>query len=416
MAARSIIKYLRPKTVVPQIHRCASALSAFEIQHKTPTIKKVMPMPKAHYGGRHTVTLLPGAGIGPELMNYVKEVSKYFRVLSTKNNITLKDKFLHNFFFIYFLQVFSYAGVPVDFEDVEIDPNANDNIDLDYAITSIRRNGVALKGNIETRSTEAGVLSRNVALRNELDLYVNVLHCVSYPGVNSRHKNIDIVIVRQNTEGEYAMLEHESVKGVVESMKVITSVNSERLARYAFEYAKRNGRKKVTTVHKANIMKLSDGLFLEISRRVAKDYPDITHNNMIIDNTCMQLVSNPHQFDIILTTNLYGAIVSNVVCGLLGGAGLLAGKNFGDHYTIFEPGTRNTGTGIAGKNIANPIAMLNAAVDMLRHLGHKYHASLIQNAINKTINQGIHTRDLGGQATSREVVDTIMKHIKTASD
>lgn len=313
-------------------------------------------------------------------------------------------------------QVFRYAGVPVDFEDIDIDPNADNNDDLEYAITSIRRNGVALKGNIETRSTEADVLSRNVALRNELDLYVNVLHCVSYPGVNSRQKNIDIVIVRQNTEGEYAMLEHESVNGVVESMKVITSSNSERVARYAFEYAKRNGRKKVTTVHKANIMKLSDGLFLEISRDVAKDYPDIVHNDMIIDNTCMQLVSNPHQFDVVLTTNLYGAIVSNVVCGLLGGAGLLAGKNYGDHYTIFEPGTRNTGTSIAGKNIANPIAMLNAGVDMLRHLGHKDHATLIQNAINKTINQGVQTRDLGGQASSREVVDTIMKHIKIASD
>lgn len=303
----------------------------------------------------------------------------------------------------------------MDFEDVDIDLNADDTLDLDYAITSIRRNGVALKGNIETRSTEAGVISRNVALRNELDLYVNVLHCVSYQGVNSRQKNIDIVIVRQNTEGEYAMLEHESVKGVIESMKVITNSNSERVARHAFEYAKRNGRKKVTTVHKANIMKLSDGLFLDISRRVAKDYPEITHNDMIIDNTCMQLVSNPHQFDIILTTNLYGSIVSNVVCGLLGGAGLLSGKNYGDHYTVFEPGTRNTGTAIAGKNIANPIAMLNAAVDMLRHLGNKHHATIIQNAINKTINQGVHTRDLGGTATSREVVDAILKHIKIAT-
>lgn len=312
-------------------------------------------------------------------------------------------------------QVFKYAGVPVDFEDVDIDPNADDNVDLDYAITSIRRNGVALKGNIETRSTEAGVMSRNVALRNELDLYVNVLHCVSYPGVNSRQKNIDIVIVRQNTEGEYAMLEHESVSGVIESMKVITRSNSERVARFAFEYAKRHGRKKVTTVHKANIMKLSDGLFLDISRRVAKDYPEITHNDMIIDNTCMQLVSNPHQFDIVLTTNLYGSIVSNVVCGLLGGAGLLAGKNYGEHYTVFEPGTRNTGTSIAGKNIANPIAMLNAAVDMLRHLGHKHHSAIIQTAINKTINKGVHTRDLGGSATSREVVDNILKHIKIAT-
>lgn len=143
------------------------------------------------------------------------------------------------------MQIFRFAGVPVDFEDIDIDPNAHNNDDLFYAITSIRRNGVALKGNIETRSREPGVLSRNVALRNELDLYVNVLHCVSYKGVSSRQKNIDIVIVRQNTEGEYAMLEHESVKGVVESMKVITTSNSERVARYAFEYARRNGRKKV---------------------------------------------------------------------------------------------------------------------------------------------------------------------------
>lgn len=158
-------------------------------------------------------------------------------------------------------------------------------------------------------------------------------------------------------------------------------------------------------------MKLSDGLFLETSRNVAKEYPDIKLNDMIIDNTCMQLVSNPHQFDVVLTTNLYGAIVSNVVCGLLGGAGLLAGKNFGDHYTVFEPATRNTGAAIAGKNIANPIAMLNASVDMLRHLGHKNHAMVIQKAIIKTINDGIHTKDLGGTATSREVVDNILKYI-----
>ncbi|XP_063992092.1 isocitrate dehydrogenase [NAD] subunit gamma, mitochondrial [Diachasmimorpha longicaudata] len=384
MAARSLARYVQSRAITPQIHRCATSMSAFEIQHRTPTIKKIMPIPKAHYGGRHAVTLLPGAGIGPELMGYVKEV-------------------------------FSYAGVPVDFEDVDIDPNADDNEDLDYAITSIRRNGVALKGNIETRSREAGVLSRNVALRNELDLYVNVLHYVSYPGVNSRQKNIDIVMVRQNTEGEYAMLEHESVDGVVESMKIITRSNSERVARYAFEYAKRNGRKKITTVHKANIMKLSDGLFLETARQIGKEYPDIQLNDMIIDNTCMQLVSNPHQFDVILTTNLYGAIVSNVVCGLLGGAGLLAGKNYGDHYTIFEPATRNTGAAIAGKNIANPIAMLNAACDMLRHLGHKTHATVIQTAINKTINAGVHTADLGGTATSRDVVDNVLKHIKIAT-
>ncbi|KAJ8668430.1 hypothetical protein QAD02_010093 [Eretmocerus hayati] len=388
MAGRCIMKYVQPKSIAPQLHvRCVSSklgLSGFEIQHKTPTIKKVMPIPKAHYGGRHTVTLLPGAGIGPELMGYVKEI-------------------------------FKYAGVPVDFEEIDIDPNTEDAEDFEYAITSIRRNGVALKGNIETRSKQVGVVSRNVALRNELDLYINALHCVSYAGVPSRQKNIDIVIIRQNTEGEYAMLEHESAKGVVESMKVITTSNSERVARYAFEYARRNNRKKVTTVHKANIMKLSDGLFLETSRRVAKDYPDITLNDMIIDNTCMQLVANPHQFDIMLTTNLYGAIVSNVICGLLGGAGLLSGKNYGDHYTVFETATRNTGASIAGKNIANPIAMLNASVDMLRHLGHKQHAIIIQEAINKTISSGVLTKDLGGAATSREVVDNILNRIKQAS-
>lgn len=158
-------------------------------------------------------------------------------------------------------------------------------------------------------------------------------------------------------------------------------------------------------------MKLSDGLFLETSRKMGKEYCDIKLNDMIVDNTCMQLVSNPHQFDVVLTTNLYGAIVSNVVCGLLGGAGLLSGKNFGDHYTVFETATRNTGAAIAGKNIANPIAMLNAAVDMLRHLGHKDHAAVIQKAINKTINDGVHTKDLGGTATSREVVDNILKYI-----
>ena len=209
---------------------------------------------------------------------------------------------------------------------------------------SIKRNGVALKGNIETKSESTVIISRNVALRNELDLYINVLNCKSYPGVKSRQKNIDIVIIRQNTEGEYSMLEHESISGVVESMKVVTKFNSERVARYAFEFAKRHGRKKVTIIHKANIMKLSDGLFLETSKRVAKDYPGIEHNDMIIDNCCMQLVSKPHQFDVMIMTNLYGTIVSNVVCGLVGGPGILSGKNYGDHYAVFEPGTRNTGT------------------------------------------------------------------------
>lgn len=363
------------------ILRKASTQSAFDIQHKTPLVRKVSAIPKALYGGRHAVTMLPGGGIGPELMSYVKEV-------------------------------FRYAGVPVDFETIQIDPKSDSNEDLEYAITSIRRNGVAIKGNIETRSENTGVMSRNVALRNELDLYVNVLNCKSYSGVQARQKDIDIVIIRQNTEGEYAMLEHESVDGVVESMKVVTQSNSERVARYAFEFAKRHGRKKVTTIHKANIMKLSDGLFLETSRKIAKEYPEIEHNDMIIDNCCMQLVSKPHQFDVMIMTNLYGTIVSNVVCGLVGGAGLLSGKNYGDHYAVFEPGTRNTGTSIAGKNVANPIAMLCASVDMLEHLGHKQHAELIDKAITKTVCvDRIHTPDLGGSASSTDVVRSIVDNI-----
>lgn len=226
--------------------------------------------------------------------------------------------------------------MPIDFEVIDIDSNAESNDDLEYAITSIKRNGIAIKGNIETKSESAEVMSRNVAIRNELDLYVNVLECKSYEGIRARHSNIDVIIIRQNTEGEYAMLEHESVKGVVESMKIVTQENSERVIRFAFEYAKKYGRKKVTTIHKANIMKISDGLFLEISKQIAKDYPDIKHDNMIIDNCCMQLVSNPHQFDVMVMTNLYGSIVSNVLCGLIGSAGLLSGKNYGDHVWFFS--------------------------------------------------------------------------------
>jgi len=346
-------------------------------------VPRYKALPKAKYGGRNTVTLLPGGGIGPELCGYVKEI-------------------------------FNYAGVPVDFEEVSIDPYSDSNEDLDNALTSIRRNGVGLKGNIETKSEDPNVISRNVALRNELDLYVNILHCYNYPGIVSRHKDVDIYIVRQNTEGEYSMAEHEGVPGVVQSLKIVTKTNSERLARYAFEFARKQGRKKVTTVHKANIMKSSDGLFLAISKEVAKDYPEIQHNDMIIDNCCMQLVSKPHQFDVMLMPNLYGTIVSNVVCGLVGGAGLLSGRNYGDHYAVFEPGTRNTGTAIAGKNIANPISMLNAGVDLLVHLDLPNHAQIIRDAIDKTINiDGIHTADLGGTASSTEVVESVLKYLQT---
>nr|CAI5838199.1 unnamed protein product [Callosobruchus analis] len=381
MTTRIILR--APTALGRQLIRGQHTMSAFEQQHKTPLTKRIDPIPLAMYGGRQAVSMLPGGGIGPELMSYVRDV-------------------------------FKYAGAPVDFETVDIDANSESNEDLDYAITSIKRNGVAIKGNIETKSKSAETLSRNVAIRNELDLYVNVLHCKSYPGIPARQSNIDLMIIRQNTEGEYAMLEHECIDGVIESMKVVTASNSDRVARFAFEFAKRNGRKKITTIHKANIMKLSDGLFLETSKKIAKEYPEIEHNEMIIDNCCMQLVSNPHQFDVMLMTNLYGSIVSNVCCGLIGGAGLLSGRNYGDHYAIFEPATRNTGKAIAGKNIANPIAMLNAGIDMLNHLGHTQHAELITKAMVKTICEDkIHTPDLGGTAKSTDVIQNIIDYILT---
>ncbi|XP_060878862.1 isocitrate dehydrogenase [NAD] subunit gamma, mitochondrial-like [Metopolophium dirhodum] len=355
----------------------------FDIQQKHPQAQRPVGLPRARYGGRNAVTMLPGEGIGPELMGYVKEV-------------------------------FLEGGVPVDFETVQIDPKSDNNDDLEYAIMSIRRNGVCIKGNIETQSLDSAIISRNVTIRNELDLFVNAINVQSYNNICSRHKNVDVIVVRQNTEGEYAMLEHEGVKGVVESMKVITKTNSVRLARYTFELAKNNGRSKVTAIRKANIMKLSDGLFLETCKNMSLNYPDIKFDHMIIDNCCMQLVSNPHQFDVMVMPNLYGAIVSNVICGLVGGAGLISGKNYGDHYAVFEPGTRNTGSSIAGTNTANPIAMLNASADMLEHLGHKVHCDKIRTAICKTLNEDmIHTADINGTAKSSDVVQNIIKYVKS---
>ncbi|MBN3320556.1 IDHG1 dehydrogenase, partial [Atractosteus spatula] len=193
------------------------------------------------------------------------------------------------------------------------------------------------------------------------------MHCQSLPGVQTRHRNIDIMIIRENTEGEYSSLEHD-VPGVVESLKIITKLNSLRIADYAFRQARQKGRRKVTAVHKANIMKLGDGLFLQCCREVASGYPDITFDSMIVDNTTMQLVSKPQQFDVMVMPNLYGNVVSNVCAGLVGGPGLVPGANYGRDYAVFETATRNTGKSIANKNIANPTAMLLASCMMLDHL------------------------------------------------
>uniref|UniRef100_A0A6A7FXG5 Isocitrate dehydrogenase [NAD] subunit gamma n=2 Tax=Hirondellea gigas TaxID=1518452 RepID=A0A6A7FXG5_9CRUS len=343
--------------------------------------EKSAEFPHAVYGGRHTVSLMAGDGIGPEMVNYVKEV-------------------------------FTTAGVPVEFENIKLDKLNNKQEDFHKALLSIRRNGVALKGSIESAySDPLFTKSRNAMLRVELDLYANVIHCNSYKGVNSRY-DIDTVIIRQNTEGEYAMKEHEIVPGVVESMKIITSLESVKLAHYAFNYATENNRKKITCVHKANIMKASDGLFLETMRNVAEEYPDIEFSDMIVDNMCMQLVSKPDQFDVIVAPNLYGLVCQNIVCGLAGGAGLYCGSNHGEKFSIFEPGTRNTASYLS-HNVGNPVAMLSASVAMLNHLNLKTHADVIGSAIRKTISEDmIHTRDIGGSASSMDVVQNVIKHIK----
>uniref|UniRef100_A0AAR2KIQ1 Isocitrate dehydrogenase [NAD] subunit, mitochondrial n=1 Tax=Pygocentrus nattereri TaxID=42514 RepID=A0AAR2KIQ1_PYGNA len=296
--------------------------------------------PPAKYGGRHTVTLIPGDGIGPELLNHAQEL-------------------------------FRFCCVPVDFEVVNVDSSLTSEDEINNAVTAIRRNGVALKGNIETNhNLPPSHKSRNNLLRTSLDLYANVMHCQTLPGVQTRHKDIDIIIIRENTEGEYSSLEHENVPGVVESLKIITRVNSLRIAEYAFRQAREKGRRRVTAVHKANIMKLGDGLFLQCCKEVAAGYPDITFDNMIVDNTTMQLVSKPQQFDVMVMPNLYGNVVSNVCAGLVGGPGLVPGANYGKDYAVFETATRNTGKSIANKNIANPTATLLASCLMLDHLGY----------------------------------------------
>lgn len=333
----------------------------------------------ALYGGRHTVTMLPGSGIGPEMMEYVKTV-------------------------------FKYLGVPVDFEEISIAPDVSGNDDLEYAITSIKRNGVAIKGNIETPSREVGVISRNVAIRNELDLYINILECKPHPALNLRHKDFDIAIIHQNTEGEYSMLEHEVSEGIVETLRIATVKNAQRVCRRAFEYATVNGRRKVTTIHQTDILTYSDGLFLETAYRTAMEYPKIRHDDINIDFCSLQILRNPELFDVLNMTNLYGNIISNIVCGIAGGPGLYSGKNFGEQYAVFEPATRNTGTTLAGKNVANPISMLNASVNLLDYLGLHSYANVIKNAIFKTLsNTKFHTADLGGQATASEVIENILK-------
>jgi isocitrate dehydrogenase (NAD+) len=274
-------------------------------------------------------------------------------------------------------------------------------------LESIGRNKVALKGPITT-PVGKGFTSVNVGLRKKLDLYANLRPVRALPNVPCRYPELDLVVVRENTESLYAGLEHVVVPGVVESIKIITEKASTRIARYAFEYARREGRKKVTCVHKANIMKLSDGLFLDCFRKVAADYPEITAEDKIVDNACMQLVMRPEQFDIMLLENLYGDIVSDLCAGLVGGLGLVPGANIGELGAVFEA-VHGSAPDIAGQGIANPTALLQSGILMLRHLGERDPADRVERAMLKVFNDGrVRTRDIGGTASTYEFADAII--------
>ncbi|KAG8134238.1 hypothetical protein E2320_007370 [Naja naja] len=285
--------------------------------------------------GAFPVTLLPGDGVGPELMHSVKEV-------------------------------FKVAGVPVQFDEhhlSEVQNLASEEI-LEQVLESMQR------------------------ARRKLDLFANVVHVSSLPGYKTRHNNLDLVIIREQTEGEYSSLEHESAKGVIECLKIITRAKSQRIAKFAFDFATKKGRNKVTAVHKANIMKLGDGLFLRCCEEVAELYPKITFDTMIIDNCCMQLVQNPYQFDVLVMPNLYGNIIDNLAAGLVGGAGVVPGESYSADFAVFEMGARHPFAQAVGRNIANPTAMLLSSANMLRHLNLEHHSAMISDAVKKVIKVG----------------------------
>jgi isocitrate dehydrogenase (NAD+) len=331
---------------------------------------------------KHRITLVPGDGIGPEV-----------------TRATLK--------------VIEAAGIDVEWETINAGADAFQKYGQylpDELMDSIRRNKVAIKGPIST-PIGPGFASINVALRKALNLYANFRPIKNLPGVKSRFENVDIIVVRENTEDLYSGLEHVVVPGVVESLKIITAEASTRIARFAFEYARRHQRTKISAVHKANIMKLSDGLFLECVRNVAKLYPEVGYEELIVDNTCMQMVLDPSQFDIMLLENLYGDIVSDLGAGLVGGLGLVPGANLGEECAIFEP-VHGSAPKIAGKNAANPTAMLLSAVLMFHHLGESEKASLIASAVEKVYVQGkALTADLGGTTSTTQFTDAIVQHL-----
>jgi len=331
----------------------------------------------------HTITLIPGDGIGPEVSAAVKKIIAAAGVQISWEEIPARAEFERRS--ISFMQ----SGV----------------------VDSIRKNGVALKGPMET-AVATGAPSINVGLRKALDLYANLRPVQNLEGVQARFTGVDIVLIRENTEDLYAGLEHTVVPGVVESLKIITERASTRIARYAFEYAKKFGRKKIHAIHKANIMKLSDGLFLTSIRKVAEEYPQVQYKELIIDNACMQMVLDPHQFDMLLLTNLYGDIMSDLAAGLVGGLGVVPSGNIGEKAAVFEA-VHGTAPDIAGKGVANPTALLMSGIMMLRHIGESEAAVRVERALHHIYREGkTLTRDVGGTATTTQFADAVIASLE----
>jgi len=331
----------------------------------------------------HTITLIPGDGIGPEVTEAV-------------------------------LRIFKAAGLQIDWERHDAGVVAFKRYGATLPaelLESVKRNKVALKGPVTTPIGE-GFTSVNVGLRKALDLYSNLRPVQNLAGVESRFQNVDLVIVRENTEDLYSGLEHQIVPGIVESLKIITERASTRIARFAFEHARTYGRKRVTAIHKANIMKLGDGLFLDSCRAVSRDFIDITYDERIVDAACMHLVMHPEKMDVLLLPNLYGDIVSDLCAGLVGGLGVVPGANLGENAAVFEA-VHGSAPDIADQNLANPTALLLSGLLMLDHLGERQRAQRIREALGRVLGDGrVRTRDLGGTASTTEFTDAICKEVE----
>lgn len=340
----------------------------------------------AETSAKHTITLFSGDGIGPEISRAVQDI-------------------------------FAAAHVPVEWEEHAVSTkNVKPGQDLipPEAIESVLRNGYGLKGPLETPIGK-GHKSLNLTLRQKLSLFANVRPCLSMPGVKTKFDNVDVVTIRENTEGEYVGLEHEVVPGVVESLKVITRKASERVARFAFDYARNNGRKRVTAVHKASVIKMSDGMFLDCCRRVSQEYPDVAYDEALIESCCGYLVSEPERYDVLVLTNLAGDIVSDLAAGLIGGLGLTPSLNKGEN-TVLAEAVHGTAPDIVGRDLANPTALLMSSLMMLREMNLHAHADQIEAAVHRVLRDGRwKTVDLGGKAKGSEYTRAIIDSIDTSS-